>query len=339
MTVRERTEALELETLSPHAACAARSRGRARPETPCEIRTAFQRDRDRIIHSRAFRRLRGKTQVFLAPEGDHYRTRLTHTLEVAQIARTIAKALRLNEDLTEAVALAHDLGHTPFGHAGEHALDEVAPGGYRHNEQSLRVVDVLERPGGLNLTWEVRDGIQNHVGALQPATLEGQVAKICDRIAYVNHDIDDAIRAGVLTAEELPRDLVAVLGSRYSERVHTMVRAVIEGSWDQPVIRMVEDVWLAMDRMRDFLFEKVYHGWPPKQREEAKARRVLQQLYRFYLDHPDVLAREYEGGEPGAGPERTALDYVSGMTDRYALAMYERHFMPAPWRLEPEPGF
>ncbi len=333
--IRQRTEALEREVLSPYAARAAESRGRQRPEPLCEIRTEFQRDRDRIIHSRAFRRLRGKTQVFLSPEGDHYRTRLTHTLEVAQIARTIAKALRLNEDLTEAIALAHDLGHPPFGHAGEAALDAVYPGGFRHNEQSLRVVDVLEGKRGLNLTWEVRDGILNHVGELRPATLEGQVGKLCDRIAYVNHDIDDALRAGVLSEADLPADLVAVLGDRYSARIHTMVRAVITASQDQPEIRMEEQVRQAMDRMRDFMFRRVYHGWNQKQAEEAKAKRLLRRLYEFYVNNEEQLLREYEGAADGDDVPRLALDYVAGMTDRYALHMYQRHFLPSPWGLEP----
>ncbi len=357
MEPRVRIEEWEERYLSPGAARSAASRGRLRPEPPCSVRTAFQRDRDRIIHSKAFRRLKHKTQVFIAPEGDHFRTRLTHTLEVAQIARTVARALRLNEDLTEAIALGHDLGHTPFGHAGEQTLDEIFPPGFAHNEQSLRVVDVLEGPGGLNLTWEVRDGILNHSGNLQPATLEGRIVKICDRIAYINHDIDDALRGRLLEPEDLPREPIAVLGERHSERINTMVRDLIENSTDDD-IRMSERVRAAMDELRNFLFDRVYIGSAAK-REESKARRMLRELYLYYLEHPeeplraigtdrrptptDVVLRPEDGSaerripdrDRGASPvERAVADYVAGMTDRFAIASYRRLFLPSPWRFE-----
>ncbi|MDI6632428.1 MAG: deoxyguanosinetriphosphate triphosphohydrolase, partial [Thermoanaerobacteraceae bacterium] len=259
MQFREYTEEMEDRLLSPFACRSRQTRGRREPETPCSVRTAFQRDRDRIIHSKSFRRLKHKTQVFIIPEGDHYRTRLTHTLEVSQIARTIARALRLNEDLTEAIALGHDLGHTPFGHTGEEALAAVYPG-FRHNEQSLRVVDLLEDGKGLNLTFEVRDGILTHTGEQKPLTLEGKVVRIADRIAYINHDIDDAIRGGVLTLRDLPRDCLDVLGYHHRDRINTMVVDMIQASWEQPEIRMSPEVQGAMERLRAFLFERVYTG-------------------------------------------------------------------------------
>ncbi|RPF46730.1 dGTPase [Thermodesulfitimonas autotrophica] len=326
MRLREYTEELEERLLSPYACRSRFTKGRQKPEEPCTIRTAFQRDRDRIIHSKSFRRLKHKTQVFIIPEGDHYRTRLTHTLEVAQIARTIARALRLNEDLTEAIALGHDLGHTPFGHTGEDALAEVFPG-FKHNEQSLRVVDILEGGCGLNLTFEVRDGILNHTGPKTPATLEGQVVKIADRIAYINHDIDDALRGGILTETDLPRDCLTILGFRHRERINTMVLDLIKASWNQPEIKMGPEVQHAMDKLRAFLFERVYTGSEAK-REEAKARHVVQYLFQYLVANPDALPPEYRERIEEFGRERVVCDYIAGMTDRYAVAQFERLFIP-----------
>ncbi|MEW6546115.1 MAG: deoxyguanosinetriphosphate triphosphohydrolase [Bacillota bacterium] len=329
--VREATEELEERILSPRATLSSRSRGRLRPEEPCPVRTAFQRDRDRIIHSKAFRRLKHKTQVFIAPEGDHYRTRLTHTLEVAQIARTIARGLRLNEDLTEAIALGHDLGHTPFGHAGEDVLQAVHPGGFRHNEQGLRVVDVLENGGrGLNLTWEVRDGILCHVPDREPSTPEGQVVQLADRIAFLNHDIDDAIRGGVLAPGDLPRSCLEVLGRTHSERIATMVRDVIHTSWDSDRVGMSASIAEATEELHRFMFARVYTDQARAKREEARARRMLEMLYRHYLEHPEEM---YEGAGPPPGEDvaRAVCDYVAGMTDRFAITQYCRTFLPAPW--------
>lgn len=328
MGIRRRTEKLEGQLLSPYASHSSASRGRRREEPPCPVRTVFQRDRDRIVHAKAFRRLRGKTQVFLSPVGDHYRTRLTHSLEVAQIARTISKALRLNEDLTEAIALGHDLGHTPFGHAGEEVLNELVPGGFHHNQQSLRVVDLLE-DGGLNLTWEVRDGILNHTGENRPATPEGKVARIADRIAYINHDIDDAIRAGVITLADLPQECLRVLGTGHSARINTLVSDVITGNLDNADIRMSPPVWAAMDRLRDYLLEHVYVGSPAK-KEETKAKGMLRQLFLFLVEHPEEI---YGGtGVPEGRDRFTAVaDYIAGMTDRYAIATYQRYFLPSSW--------
>lgn len=332
-TVREQLEALEEAALSPRAALASRSRGRARAEAECSLRTCYQRDRDRILHSKAFRRLRDKTQVFLAPAGDHYRTRLTHTLEVAQIARTIARALRLNEDLTEAIALGHDLGHTPFGHAGEQVLDQVHPGGFAHNEQSLRVVDVLERDGeGLNLTWEVRDGIQHHTGPGRPATLEGQIVRLADRIAYVNHDIDDAMRAGLIEPADLPDRCRQLLGDSHSARIHALVGDVVGASATAPDIRMSPPVAEALDALRDFLFQNVYIGSPAKS-EEEKAKRLVGSLYLHFVSDPASLPFALPDGLDEDGVRQAVLDYVAGMTDRYAIARYESLFVPMPWRL------
>ncbi|HHY95102.1 MAG TPA: deoxyguanosinetriphosphate triphosphohydrolase [Firmicutes bacterium] len=329
--IREATEAWEDSFLSPRGVRSARSRGRLREEEPCPVRTAFQRDRDRIIHSKAFRRLKHKTQVFITPEGDHYRTRLTHTLEVAQIARTIARALRLNEDLTEAIALGHDLGHTPFGHAGEAVLQEVHPGGFRHHEQSLRVVDVLENGGkGLNLTWEVRDGILCHVPERSPATLEGQVVQLADRVAFLNHDIDDAIRGGVLAAEDIPAECREVLGTTHSGRISLMVRDIIATSWGKEYIGMSPPVAHATDTLYEFMFERVYTDEKTAKREEAKARRLLAALYQHYLQHPQDLYGGF-GPPEGESLHQAVCDYVAGMTDRYAIAQYRSVFLPAPW--------
>ncbi|HHW40766.1 MAG TPA: deoxyguanosinetriphosphate triphosphohydrolase [Syntrophomonadaceae bacterium] len=328
--VRAEIEAREREYLSRYATLSACSRGREREEAPCQVRTAFQRDRDRIIHSKAFRRLKHKTQVFIAPEGDHYRTRITHTLEVSQISRTIARALRLNEDLTEAIALGHDLGHTPFGHSGEQALNEVFPPGFRHNEQSLRVVEKLEGRGGLNLTWEVRDGILHHTGPGIPATLEGQIVKIADRIAYINHDIDDALRAGIIREEDLPKESLEVLGTSHKSRINTMVVDMIENSWEKDTISMGEAVQRATDLLRDYLFKNVYIGSVAKQ-EEQKARRIIKMLYRFYVEQPEFLPPEFQEKIEAEGIERCVVDYVAGMTDRFAIRTFEKYFLPFAW--------
>ncbi len=337
LNIRQMTEERE-EGLSPKAAKSKLSRGRLRPEEPCPIRTAFQRDRDRIIHSKAFRRLKHKTQVFIAPLGDHYVTRLTHTLEVSQIARTIARALNLNEDLTEAIALGHDLGHTPFGHVGEDVLDELYPHGFRHNEQSLRVVDRLENEGhGLNLTWEVRDGILNHsktrLETLEQDwgtvnTLEGEVCKVADIVAYINHDIGDAVRAGIITEGDLPLSAITVLGLSHSQRINTMVCDIIDYSWaatgrdtqGSQTIGMSHDVLEATDTLRKFLFDRVY-DIRSAQEEAEKAREVIRLLYQYFKEHEQKLPPEYRlyGNET----ERRVVDYIAGMTDHYALRLAE----------------
>jgi len=332
MTPRERTEQIERDTLSPHAVLAAESRGRERPEQPDVVRTCFQRDRDRILHSKAFRRLKHKTQVFMAPEGDHYRVRLTHTLDVSQIARTVARALRLNEDLTEAIALGHDLGHTPFGHLGEQALTPFLGSPFRHSEQSLRVVDHLENDGrGLNLTWEVRDGILHHPWSMPPpSTLEAQVVRFADRIAYVNHDVDDALRAGVLEPGELPPGPLDILGRTPSARVNTLVLDLIEQSDGKPDVRLSELVARALDELRDFMFAEVYLREGAREDHE-KAVKLLRELFEYFLEHPEQLPPEYHRA-PGDLPTRVA-DHVAGMTDRYALRTYERLFLPRGWLL------
>jgi dGTPase len=329
---RERTEQIERDTLSPHATLSSDSKGRERDEPPDPLRTCFQRDRDRIVHSKAFRRLKHKTQVFLAPEGDHYRVRLTHTLEVSQIARTVARALRLNEDLTEAIALGHDLGHTPFGHLGEQALTPFLERPFRHNEQSIRVVDHLEHDGeGLNLTWEVRDGILNHPWSMpEPATPEGGVVRFADRIAYVNHDLDDAVRAGVLGLEEVPRRPLAVLGATHADRVNALVSDLVERSGDGREIRLSVPVLGALDELRDFLFERVYLRDEARS-EQEKAVALVRTLFSYYLDHPDAVPEEYHRA-PGDLPTHIA-DYIAGMTDRYALRVYEQLFLPQGWLL------
>jgi len=311
---------------------AAESRGRKRPEPPDVVRTCFQRDRDRILHSKAFRRLKHKTQVFMAPEGDHYRVRLTHTLDVSQIARTVARALRLNEDLTEAISLGHDLGHTPFGHLGEQALTPFLGSPFRHSQQSLRVVEHLENDGtGLNLTWEVRDGILHHPWSMpEPSTAEAQVVRFSDRIAYVNHDIDDAIRAGVLSPEELPASAVEVLGATHSRRVNTLVLDLVEQSEGKPDVRLSEPVAQALDELRDFMFAEVYLREGARE-EHEKAVKLLRDLFAYFLEHPDQLPPEYHRA-PGDLPTRVA-DHIAGMTDRYALRTYERLFLPRGWLL------
>lgn len=328
MTIREELEAREREILSPYAVCSADTKGRDFPISPCSLRTEFQRDRDRILHCKSFRRLKFKTQVFIAPEGDHFRTRLTHTLEVSQVARTLARALRLNEDLAEAIALGHDLGHTPFGHIGERCLDRLSHDGFRHNEHSLRVVEVLEGGEGLNLTKEVRDGILNHSGKLKPATLEGACVARADRIAYINHDIDDAIRAGVLRDFELPHELLRVLGETHGQRINTMIADVVDTSRNQPFVRMSERVQDACDELRAFMFEKVYHDeW--RTAEERRCDHVISSLYEYYSEHPGEMPLEYVQISYRDGTERAVIDFLACMTDRYALRTYQKLFVPS----------
>jgi dGTPase len=339
---RRDIEIEEHERLCSRASFADQTRGRVLPMEKDRYRTEFQRDRDRIIHSKAFRRLMHKTQVFLAPEGDHYRTRLTHTLEVSQIARSVARALRLNEDLTEAIALGHDLGHTPFGHVGEDALtecyDEVrtryasVPDAYHHNTQSLRVIEVLEYEGkGLNLTWEVRDGVAHHTGDVEPATLEGRIVRLADRIAYVNHDIDDAVRGGIISKDDLPASAVAVLGGSHGARIRTMVQDVIAFSDDSTTIGMSPAVWDAMMELRSFLFDMVYLS-PRAKEEEPKSFGVVKALFAHYLANPDALPEEYRPSGPDDLVQHVT-DYVAGMTDRFAIGAYQEIFIPSSWRM------
>ena len=307
------------------------TKGRIRPTEECPVRTEFQRDRDRIIHSKSFRRLMHKMQVFLAPEGDHYRTRLTHTLEVAQIARTIARALRLNEDLTEAAALGHDLGHTPFGHSGERALDYLLPEGFRHNEQSLRVVDFLENDGeGLNLTFEVRDAILCHTGDEPASTLEGQIIKIADRIAYINHDIDDAARAGILNINDIPKGISELLGTKHGERITSLVSATIQNGVENG-IGMIEPYAEAMDRLRDFMFEHVYRNQTAKS-EDGKVVNMITFLYEHFSAHPESIPREYFKYAERDGISVITADFIAGMTDRYALGCFNELFVPRVWQ-------
>ena len=332
MTIREQLEEREVEYLSPYATLSRNSRGRKREEPQCDIRPVFQRDRDRILHCKAFRRLKQKTQVFLLPKGDHYRTRLTHTLEVSQNARTIAKALRLNEDLVEAIALGHDLGHTPFGHAGEKALNHMYH--FAHHKQSLRVVEYVEKQGkGLNLTWEVRDGILNHQTAGHPHTLEGQVLRLSDKIAYINHDMDDAIRGGILTEEDIPDRIRNVLGYTSKERLNTMVHDVIINSMDKPQINMSEEVEEAMSALRQFMFENVYLN-PKAKGEEDKAVHMIEQLYEYYVHHLQLLPQQFLDAlaNTNTGKEQIVCDYIAGMTDLYAVKKFEEFFVPEAWK-------
>ena len=336
MLYREELERREYEILSEKAAKSAASRGRLVSEEKCDLRTEFQRDRDRILHSKSFRRLMHKTQVFLAPEGDHFRTRLTHTLEVAQIARTISRGLNLNEDLTEAIALGHDLGHTPFGHNGEEILNKIHLSGFKHNVQSLRVVDVLENTSsrrGLNLTQEVRDGIVNHTGSKLPFTLEGQIVRISDRIAYINHDIDDAVRGGILKEEDLPSEYTDILGHSSKARLNRMVHDVITQSMDRPEIHMSDEVWKAMRGLRQYLFEHVYLN-PVAKGEEAKVMHMITNLYHIYMEKPELMPEQFlnmlENGT--ASREQIACDYIAGMTDSYAVHTFEEYFIPKCWK-------
>lgn len=335
MNIREMTEQWETEYLSPYASMSRNTRGRERQEELCDIRPEYQRDRDRILHSKAFRRLKHKTQVFLDPEGDHYRTRLTHTLEVSQIARTIARALRLNEALTEAIALGHDLGHTPFGHAGEAALNRLVPGGFTHAGQGVRVVELLEKQGqGLNLTWEVRDGILNHRTSGSPATLEGHVVRLSDKIAYINHDIDDAIRAKLFTEEDLPSEYTDILGHSVRERLNTMIHDLIYQSLDRPEIAMSPGMEAAMHGLRQWMFENVYRGKTARA-EEGRAQQLVASLYHWYMDHPDQLPREYLDRMETRKEElsRTVCDYVAGMTDVFAIERFKELFVPKSFKV------
>lgn len=330
MTVRESIELQEKQNLSEFASLSCNSLGRDKPEDPCPIRTAYQRDRDRIIHCKSFRRLKHKTQVFLAPEGDHYRTRLTHTLEVAQIARTIARALRLNEDLTEAISLGHDLGHTPFGHAGERALNDVCASGFHHYEQSVRVVELLEKNGeGLNLTKEVRDGILCHTRGREAITAEGRIVKIADHIAYMNHDIDDSIRAGILTEDDIPSEVTRVVGSGHSQRIGAFISDIIENSHDGQIL-MSKDVNHVYNVLHDFMYDNVYHN-PVAKSEEGRAEALIKELFEYYLASPEELPGEYSHILKSEGIERATVDFIAGMSDPYAINEYKRLFIPRSW--------
>ena len=335
MNIRETTEKWEREYLSPYASLSENTRGRDREEPLCDIRPEYQRDRDRILHSKSFRRLKHKTQVFLAPEGDHYRTRLTHTLEVSQIARTIAKALRLNESLTEAIALGHDLGHTPFGHSGEAILDKLCSGGFAHYKQSVRVVEVLEKKGrGINLTWEVRDGILNHRTSGRPSTLEGHIVRLSDKIAYINHDIDDAIRGKIFEEEDLPPEYTDILGNSVRERLNTMIHDIIYQSFDKPEIAMSPGMETAMHGLRRWMFENVYRNGIAKA-EEGKAQHMIVMLYEHYMKHIDELPEEYLDMMRARGEkeERVVCDYIAGMPDIYAIDRFNELFVPKSWKV------
>ncbi len=329
MNVRETSEQIEKNILSEYACLSANSRGRLKPEEKCPIRTDFQRDRDRIIHCKAFRRLKHKTQVFLSPVGDHYRTRLTHTLEVSQIARTIARALRVNEDLTEAVALGHDLGHTPFGHAGEKALNDIFPQGFRHYEQSLRVADVLEN---LNLTYETRNGILRHTRGIEAETVEGRIVKIADRIAYINHDIDDAVRAGVMNIDDIPKDILEILGYEHSQRINTLVVSLIENTFDEN-LRMNGEVQGAFDRLHEFMFDEVYLKGHERN-ETRKISEFISRLYSYFRKNPDKMPDEYGEIIKNDSVERAVCDYISGMTDKYAIDVFNSIFVPHSWNVK-----
>ena len=331
MFLREMTEELERQTLSPYAALSADSRGRQRPMEPCQIRTCYQRDIDRILHSKSFRRLIHKTQVFLQPEGDHYRTRMTHTLEVSRIARTIARGLALNEDLTEAIALGHDLGHTPFGHAGERLLNSIVPGGFAHFRQSLRVVERLEKEGaGLNLTWEVRNGIERHTGGEDAATLEGQVVRLADKIAYINHDIEDALRGGVIYPIDIPLEVSQVLGFTHGERINALVVDAISASRGQDRICQSPQVGEAMAVLKEFMFANVYTN-PIAKGEESKAQDMLKMLFGYYQKNPDELPADFQAIRLEEGVDRAVCDYIAGMTDPFAVSEYTRLFIPMGW--------
>ncbi|WP_425446093.1 deoxyguanosinetriphosphate triphosphohydrolase [Dethiothermospora halolimnae] len=335
MNIRIKSEKIEEKTLSPYAMLSKNSKGREKEEEKCSIRTIFQRDRDRVLHSKAFRRLKHKTQVFIAPEGDHYRTRLTHTLEVAQISRTIAKSMGLNEDLTEAISLAHDLGHTPFGHIGEKVLNEIHTGGFKHNEQSLRIVDFLEAKKdkrGLNLTYEVRDGILKHTGKKEPITLEGKIVKIADRIAYINHDIDDSIRAGIITEKDLPNGCLEVLGNSHGSRINNMIIDIIESSMGKNTITMSDKIKESTRELRNFMFQQVYLSNKAK-KEEGKARYIIEKLYGFYMKNFNKVPMKYRKNYDikSSSKEDIICDYIAGMTDRYVINLFYNLFIPSPW--------
>lgn len=332
MTVRERTEEIEHITLSPYASFSDESRGRERQEDACPMRTCYQRDRDRIIHCKAFRRLKQKTQVFLSPEGDHYRTRLTHTLEVSQIARTIARALRMNEDLTEAIALAHDLGHTPFGHAGERVLDRLCPGGFHHYEQSVRVVNRLEKDGkGLNLSWEVLNGIVTHTRGEWAQTREGQIVRYADRIAYMNHDIEDAVAAGVLRTDEIPAEISSLLGTTKSQRITSLITAMVEHGPQE--IGMEAEYLAAYEALHDFMYSTVYVNETAK-REEKKVEKLIEELYGYFHEKPADMPQSFLYIMWQEGVDRAVTDYISGMSDEYATRMFETLFVPKKWQIE-----
>lgn len=330
-TIREKTYAIERAFLSPYATRSENTKGRQREEEPCAMRTDFQRDRDRIIYCKAFRRLKNKTQVFFSPEGDHYITRLTHTLDVAQISRSIARTLSLNEDLAEAIALGHDLGHTPFGHSGERILNNLCPQGFEHNVQSLRVVDVLEKDGrGLNLTFEVRDGIVNHKKSGNPATLEGKCVSYADRIAYINHDLNDAIRAGILKLSDVPEDILKVLGSGSTERINTAITSIYKNSVGKNDVKMDEEVEKASEDLRAFMFDRVYLSKTAKS-EETKAERMLYEMYSYFMSAPEDLPQIYISLLDNYSREQVVCDYLSSMTDRYAVYMFNKIFVPKGW--------
>ena len=334
MTLREQTQRREEEQLSPFACLSSRTRGRAREEEECPVRTPFQRDVDRIVYSKAFRRLKHKTQVFLQPEGDHYRTRMTHTLEVTRIARTIARALRLNEDLTEAIALGHDLGHTPFGHAGERALNALMPGGFAHYRQSVRVVERLEKNGeGLNLTWEVRNGILCHTKGEPAATLEGQAVRLADHIAYINHDIEDALRGGIIYPMDIPLEVSEVLGFTHGARIDALVRDAIQASLDQPSICQSPRVEEAMLTLKDFMFDSVYTN-PLAKGEEGKAQDMLRRLFEYYRSSPDELPDDFQAIRAEEGTDRAVCDYIAGMTDPFAVERFKELFIPVGWTVK-----
>ncbi|MFV0465075.1 MAG: deoxyguanosinetriphosphate triphosphohydrolase [Lachnospiraceae bacterium] len=335
MMIREKMEQLEVKNLSEFASLSSKSKGRERQEEPCDIRPVFQRDRDRILHCKSFRRLKNKTQVFLTPKGDHYRTRLSHTLEVSQNARTIAKALRMNEDLVEAIALGHDLGHTPFGHAGEKVLNKLCEDGFHHNEQSVRIVERLENNGaGLNLTWEVRDGIRNHQTHTMPATLEGQIVRFSDKIAYINHDIDDAIRAQIMVEEDIPIEMRRVLGSSTKERLNMLIHNIITNSSDMDQIKMSDEVQQAMFDLRKFMFANVYMN-PVAKGEEVKAKALIEQLFYYYMEHLELIPDKYiRIPAENTSKERIVCDYISGMTDQYAIQKFNEFYLPQAWQVD-----
>ena len=335
MTIRENLEKMEHELLSPYATLSENSIGRDYPEPQCDIRPVFQRDRDRIVHSKAFRRLKNKTQVFLEPKGDHYRTRLSHTLEVSQTARTIANALRMNESLVEAIALEHDLGHTPFGHAGESVLNKLCSDGFKHSEQSVRIVEKLEKDGeGLNLTWEVRDGILNHQTSTMPSTLEGKIVRFSDKIAYINHDIDDAIRGHIMTEEDIPSDLRDALGSTSKERLNKLIHNIITSSMGENDIKMEPEIERAMRDLREFMFVHVYTN-PKAKGEESKAKDLVERLFYFYMDHTEEMPLFYQRMlSEGEKKDRVVCDYIAGMTDQYAIEKFRQYFVPMAWSVE-----
>ena len=334
MNIRESLEEREREYLSPYAAHSKDSKGREKPEEECDIRTVYQRDRDRILHCKAFRRMKDKTQVFLAPHGDHYRNRLTHTLEVSQTARTVAKALQLNEDLVEAIALGHDLGHTPFGHAGERALNKLNPSGFAHYKQSVRVAQVLEKRGrGLNLTWEVIDGIRNHRTSGHPSTLEGQVVRLCDKISYIHHDMDDAQRAGLISEDDIPITIRMLLGYTIRERLNTLIHDIVENSQGKNAIQMSEDVYQAMMDLRKIMFQNVYLN-PRAKKEEDKAIGMLSRLYEYYMENPQKMSAEYVNLiATGTSHFQAVCDYLSGMTDQYSMQKFQEIFIPKAWEV------